>query len=106
MLQMLYWLLRYVSQALLLPRSPSQPERTYKDRDQYEMIPIANLQVEMFKIIMQGQYGGAADKKLSGVVKDMWREYGFRNGIMRGYWVSLQSSRSHNLSSAGYKRVW
>lgn len=43
--------------------------------------------VEMFKIRMQGQYGGAGDKKLSAVVKDMWRDYGFRNGIMRGYWV-------------------
>lgn len=45
----------------------------------------------MFKIRMQGQYGGAGDKKLSGALKDMWREYGFRNGIMRGYWVSLSS---------------
>ncbi len=44
--------------------------------------------VEMFKIRMQGQYGGAGDKKLSGVVSDMWRQYGFRQGIMRGYWVS------------------
>ncbi|WVR09243.1 hypothetical protein IAU60_006307 [Kwoniella sp. DSM 27419] len=45
--------------------------------------------VEMFKIRMQGQYGGAGDKKLSGVVGDMWRDYGFRNGIMRGYWVTV-----------------
>lgn len=44
--------------------------------------------VEMFKIRMQGQYGGTGDKKLSGVVSDMWKQYGFRNGIMRGYWVS------------------
>lgn len=43
----------------------------------------------MFKIRMQGQYGGAGDKRLSAVVGDMWKEYGFRNGIMRGYWVSL-----------------
>ena len=49
------------------------------------------LQVEMFKIRMQGQYGGAGDKRLSAVVKDMWSQYGFRNGIMRGYWVSRQS---------------
>lgn len=47
----------------------------------------ADVQVEMFKIRMQGQYGGAGDKKLSGVFKDMWRDYGFRHGIMRGYWV-------------------
>ncbi|WRT68821.1 uncharacterized protein IL334_005801 [Kwoniella shivajii] len=45
--------------------------------------------VEMFKIRMQGQYGGAGDKKLSGVVGDMWREYGLRNGIMRGYWITF-----------------
>lgn len=41
----------------------------------------------MFKIRMQGQYGGADDKKLGQVVSDMWRNYGFRNGIMRGYMV-------------------
>ncbi|GMK58714.1 hypothetical protein CspeluHIS016_0601560 [Cutaneotrichosporon spelunceum] len=45
--------------------------------------------VEMFKIRMQGQYGGAGDKKLSGVVRDMWQQYGFRNGIMRGYWITF-----------------
>ena len=47
------------------------------------------IQVEMFKIRMQGQYGGAGDKKLGAVVSDMWREYGFRNGIMRGYWITV-----------------
>ena len=46
-------------------------------------------QVEMFKIRMQGQYGGAGDKKLGRVVADMWRNYGFRNGIMRGYLVTV-----------------
>ena len=46
-------------------------------------------QVEMFKIRMQGQYGGAGDKKLGRVVSDMWRDYGFRNGIMRGYWITV-----------------
>lgn len=45
-------------------------------------------QVEMFKIRMQGQYGGAGDKKLGKVVGDVWRTYGLRDGIMRGYWVS------------------
>ena len=43
--------------------------------------------VEMFKIRMQGQYGGATDKRLRQVVGDMWRDYGFRQGIMRGFWV-------------------
>jgi len=44
-------------------------------------------QVEMFKIRMQGQFGGAGDKKLGKVVGDVWRNYGLRDGIMRGYWV-------------------
>lgn len=44
----------------------------------------------MFKIKMQGQYGGKDDKRLGRVVGDMWKEYGFRNGIMRGYWVSIR----------------
>ena len=43
----------------------------------------------MFKIRMQGQYGGAGDKRLKAVVTDMWKEYGFRRGIMRGYWVCV-----------------
>ncbi|WWC73332.1 uncharacterized protein I206_107299 [Kwoniella pini CBS 10737] len=45
--------------------------------------------VEMFKIRMQGQYGGSGDKKLSGVVGDMWNQYGLKNGIMRGYWITF-----------------
>lgn len=44
----------------------------------------------MFKIKMQGQYGGKDDKTLGRVVGDMWKEYGLRNGIMRGYWVSIR----------------
>jgi solute carrier family 25 carnitine/acylcarnitine transporter 20/29 len=43
--------------------------------------------VEMFKIRMQGQYGQPGDKRLSAVLSDMWREWGFRRGIMRGFWV-------------------
>ncbi|KAF9444528.1 mitochondrial carrier [Macrolepiota fuliginosa MF-IS2] len=45
--------------------------------------------VEMFKVRMQGQYGAATDKRLRVVVGDMWREWGFRKGIMRGYWVTV-----------------
>ncbi|CAD6588476.1 MAG: hypothetical protein TREMPRED_005066 [Tremellales sp. Tagirdzhanova-0007] len=44
--------------------------------------------VEMFKIRMQGQYGRGG-KRLSTVVGDMWREWGFRNGVMRGYGVTV-----------------
>jgi len=44
----------------------------------------------MFKIRMQGQYGGPGDKKLSQAVADMWRQYGFRRGIMRGYVVGTK----------------
>ncbi|KZS88863.1 mitochondrial carrier [Sistotremastrum niveocremeum HHB9708] len=45
--------------------------------------------VELFKIRMQGQYGSATDKRLSVVFKDMWRTYGFRKGVMRGFWVTV-----------------
>lgn len=43
--------------------------------------------VEMFKVRMQGQYGAATDKRLRDVAKEMWRDWGFRKGVMRGYWV-------------------
>ncbi|KAN0080411.1 Mitochondrial carrier domain containing protein [Tylopilus felleus] len=45
--------------------------------------------VEMFKVRMQGQYGSAGDKQLRIIVKEMWREWGFTRGIMRGYWVTV-----------------
>jgi hypothetical protein len=47
------------------------------------------LAVELFKIRMQGQYGSATDRRLSVVFRDMWREWGFRRGIMRGFWVTV-----------------
>ncbi|KAI0250925.1 mitochondrial carrier domain-containing protein [Lactifluus subvellereus] len=45
--------------------------------------------VEMFKVRMQGQYGSPSDKRLRVVVREMWAEWGFRKGIMRGYWVTV-----------------
>jgi hypothetical protein len=45
--------------------------------------------VEMFKVRMQGQYGASTDKRLRVVMGEMWSQWGFRRGIMRGYWVSL-----------------
>ncbi|KAG7451412.1 mitochondrial carrier [Guyanagaster necrorhizus] len=45
--------------------------------------------VEMFKVLMQGQYGSATDKRLRRVVSDQWSQWGFRKGIMRGYWVTV-----------------
>lgn len=50
--------------------------------------------MEMFKVRMQGQYGGKDDKRLRVVVSDMWKQYGFRKGIMRGYWVRVSLSFS------------
>ncbi|KAJ3808673.1 mitochondrial carrier domain-containing protein [Lentinula aff. lateritia] len=47
--------------------------------------------VEMFKVRMQGQYGGAQDKRLSAVAREMWSQWGFRKGVMRGYWASYHS---------------
>jgi hypothetical protein len=43
--------------------------------------------VEMFKVRMQGQYGAATDKRLRDLATEMWRDWGFRKGVMRGYWV-------------------
>jgi len=45
--------------------------------------------VEMFKVRMQGQYGSASDKRLRDIAKEMWKEWGLRRGIMRGYWVTV-----------------
>lgn len=45
--------------------------------------------VEMFKVRMQGQYGAATDKRLRDIMREMWSEFGFRKGVMRGYWVRL-----------------
>lgn len=36
---------------------------------------------------MQGQYGGLEDKRLSRVALDLYKAYGFRHGVMRGFWV-------------------
>jgi len=44
--------------------------------------------VEMFKVRMQGQYGAKTDKRLRTVVSEMWTQWGFRKGVMRGYWVT------------------
>ena len=43
--------------------------------------------IELLKIRMQSQYGGTADRKLRQVAAQLWREHGFRRGIMRGFWV-------------------
>jgi solute carrier family 25 carnitine/acylcarnitine transporter 20/29 len=48
--------------------------------------------VEMFKVRMQGQYGNPSDKRLRVVAREMWKEWGFRKGIMRGYWVRRHGS--------------
>ncbi|KAE9401005.1 mitochondrial carrier [Gymnopus androsaceus JB14] len=45
--------------------------------------------VEMFKVRMQGQYGGAQDKRLRVLAREMWSQWGFRKGVMRGYWVTV-----------------
>jgi solute carrier family 25 (mitochondrial carnitine/acylcarnitine transporter), member 20/29 len=45
--------------------------------------------VELFKIRMQGQYGALGDKKLRHVAQEMWSQWGFRQGIMRGFWVRM-----------------
>jgi solute carrier family 25 carnitine/acylcarnitine transporter 20/29 len=37
---------------------------------------------------MQGQYGTSGDKKLRHVASELWSQWGFRQGIMRGFWVA------------------
>lgn len=58
--------------------------------------------VEMFKVRMQGQYGSKDDKRLRVVVREMWTNYGFRNGIMRGYWVISELLVRQNESLTHY----
>ncbi|KAG6833607.1 hypothetical protein H0H87_004234 [Tephrocybe sp. NHM501043] len=45
--------------------------------------------VEMFKVRMQGQYGAATDQRLRDVARGMWKQWGLRQGIMRGYWITV-----------------
>ncbi|KAI0754856.1 mitochondrial carrier [Daedaleopsis nitida] len=45
--------------------------------------------VEMFKVRMQGQYGSPSDKRLRAVVSEMWKDWGLRKGVMRGFWVTV-----------------
>jgi len=45
--------------------------------------------VEMFKVRMQGQYGDKSDKRLRTIVSQMWTQWGFRKGVMRGYWITV-----------------
>ena len=46
---------------------------------------------------MQGQYGVETDKRLRVVARDVWREWGFRKGAMRGYWVRVVSSTTFSM---------
>lgn len=49
--------------------------------------------VEMFKIRMQGQYGSQKQGgRLRDVVGDMYSQWGWRQGIMRGFWVCANYS--------------
>ncbi|KAH8929777.1 mitochondrial carrier [Atractiella rhizophila] len=46
--------------------------------------------VELFKIRMQAQYGRSGEvRKLGDVAAEMWTKYGFRKGVMRGFWVTM-----------------
>ncbi|KAJ6503136.1 mitochondrial carrier domain-containing protein, partial [Mycena vulgaris] len=41
------------------------------------------------KVRMQGQYGGETDKRLGVIAREMWTQWGFRKGVMRGHWVTV-----------------
>lgn len=57
------------------------------------LLPCALRPVEMFKVRMQGQYGASSDKRLRDIAREMWQEWGFKRGIMRGYWVRTADPR-------------
>ncbi|GAA5878222.1 hypothetical protein JCM3774_005847 [Rhodotorula dairenensis] len=44
--------------------------------------------VEMFKVRLQAQYG-PNPKRLRDIVGEMYSKYGWKNGIMRGYWITF-----------------
>ncbi|GAA5982233.1 hypothetical protein JCM11641_006234 [Rhodosporidiobolus odoratus] len=44
--------------------------------------------VEMFKVRLQAQYG-PNPKRLRDIVGEMYGKYGWRHGIMRGYWITF-----------------
>ncbi|GAA5855068.1 hypothetical protein JCM8547_002368 [Rhodosporidiobolus lusitaniae] len=44
--------------------------------------------VEMFKVRLQAQYG-PNPKRLRDIVGEMYSKYGWRQGIMRGYWITF-----------------
>ena len=58
--------------------------------------------VEMFKVRMQGQYGAKMDKRLRAVVGEMWKNWGFRKGVMRGYWASCKKSLHFHTADTQY----
>ncbi|KAH8081197.1 putative mitochondrial ornithine transporter 1 [Filobasidium floriforme] len=55
--------------------------------------------VELGKIRMQAQYGGKEDKRLVAVITDLYKRYGLRHGIMRGFWAT---SARDALAYAGF----
>ncbi|GJJ08396.1 hypothetical protein Clacol_002611 [Clathrus columnatus] len=60
--------------------------------------------VELFKVKMQGQYGGIEDKRLSRVAVDVYKSYGFRRGVMRGFWACILFETDRLLKkSSGYR---
>ena len=64
-------------------------------------LPMTSI-VELLKVRMQGQYGAVDDKRLSRVAIDLYKKWGFRKGVMRGFWVHshvIQVYLMHLMSS-------
>ncbi|KAJ7612032.1 mitochondrial carrier domain-containing protein [Mycena polygramma] len=78
-----------VSQRIISPFPLSLPEIALAGSMAGVATAILASPVEMFKVRMQGQYGDKTDKRLRAVAREMWSEWGFRKGIMRGYWVTV-----------------
>ena len=81
------------------------PRQSWYVIDPSSVLRFAHLSplVEMFKVRMQGQYGGKDDKRLRAVVSEMWKEYGLKKGIMRGYWVCFFAYSSHSIRSFSHQ---
>ncbi|KAJ7628231.1 mitochondrial carrier domain-containing protein [Mycena polygramma] len=78
-----------VSRRIISPFPLSLPEIALAGSMAGAVNAILASPVEMFKVRMQGQYGDKSDKRLRVVAREMWAQWGFRKGIMRGYWVTV-----------------
>lgn len=76
----------YVAITALSVTDPDAKWKCSKQADN-SFSPSSLLNFFSFQVRMQGQYGEKTDQRLRAVVREMWAQWGFRKGVMRGYWV-------------------